>query len=283
MDDNLKPKSEETNLMGQLEKHIGPLKPLQGDHDASSLKEALKALDIRLDQKDFELKNVVKELDLFLYRASHDLRRPIAAVMALVDLSKQTDSEEEKELYLEKIGETAQQFDRVMTKFRMVSDIRDNELLLTNIPVQKIFKIIQGHLKRYLVLDEVQMQLQFEETAPLVSNDTLFYAILYNLIENAIQYRREQGAQVKIHVISSIQSVRIRVEDNGVGIPYEIQKNVFEMFYRGDERSNGSGLGLYIVRKAVKRLGGLIRLSSTEERQNTTVDIHLPNVRLTTN
>ena len=68
---------------------------------------------------------------------------------------------------------------------------------------------------------------------------------------------------------------RITVSDNGQGIPKEIQKSVFEMFYRGNEESQGTGLGLFIVRSALEKMGGTIELKS-EKDEGSTFTLWLP-------
>ena len=68
----------------------------------------------------------------------------------------------------------------------------------------------------------------------------------------------------------------IQVEDNGIGIPYNIQSKVFDMFYRGNEKSDGSGIGLYIVKQAVQKLNGLILLESEPEK-GSKFTLKLPN------
>lgn len=69
---------------------------------------------------------------------------------------------------------------------------------------------------------------------------------------------------------------RITVRDNGVGIPNDLHQRVFEMFFRANETSRGSGLGLYLVEKCVASLNGQMRLQSTEG-QGTHLAIQLPN------
>ena len=69
----------------------------------------------------------------------------------------------------------------------------------------------------------------------------------------------------------------IKIEDNGIGIPEKEKAKVFNMFYRANEQSKGSGLGLYIVKETVEKLEGTITLKS-EEGQGTTFEIYLPNL-----
>jgi signal transduction histidine kinase len=86
--------------------------------------------------------------------------------------------------------------------------------------------------------------------------------ILQNLIENAIKYSKTNKPFVKISVHQKIDFIQISVEDNGQGIDEIHQAKIFDMFYRASERTKGSGLGLYILKRAVERLNGTIELKS---------------------
>jgi signal transduction histidine kinase len=86
--------------------------------------------------------------------------------------------------------------------------------------------------------------------------------ILQNLIENAIKYSKPINPFVKISVHQIIGFIQISVDDNGQGIDEIHQAKIFDMFYRASERAKGSGLGLYILKRAVERLNGTIELNS---------------------
>ena len=107
---------------------------------------------------------------------------------------------------------------------------------------------------------------------------SLIYETVYNLLENAIKYNRDGGV-VQIYVIEEKDSVRLTVEDNGVGIAPEDKQRVFERFYRGDKshsgKIDGTGLGLSIVKRAVAYHNGTVTLESQEGR-GTEISVVLP-------
>lgn len=110
-----------------------------------------------------------------------------------------------------------------------------------------------------------------------MSDKGMITTILQNLVENAIKYsKRNIPAIVDIRVESHHgKFLTVRVEDNGIGIADDIQVKVFDMFFRGNEISRGSGLGLYILKNAVEKLKGKIILKS-KENVGTTFIIELP-------
>ena len=101
--------------------------------------------------------------------------------------------------------------------------------------------------------------------------------VLNNLVDNAIKYHRHghAGKYVAVQTEDLDKNVVIKVIDNGQGIPLEAQPKIFDMFFRASENSKGSGLGLYIVKDMVERLGGSINLKS-ERGEGTTFTIKLP-------
>jgi len=105
--------------------------------------------------------------------------------------------------------------------------------------------------------------------------------ILNNLFSNAIRYhdKHKKNPFVKVHVTIFKSEAFVEIEDNGIGIEQTHIGRIFDMFYRASDYSSGSGLGLYIVKEAVKVLKGEIKVSSVLE-QGTKFKIRFPN-RLT--
>ena len=104
----------------------------------------------------------------------------------------------------------------------------------------------------------------------------LLTSIFQNLLDNAIKYRTE-SSYVKISVKDEDKGVEIKVEDNGIGIPKSIHEKVFDMFFRANLSSKGSGLGLYLVKTSVEKLGGKMQLLS-QENKGTCIIVLLPSL-----
>lgn len=108
------------------------------------------------------------------------------------------------------------------------------------------------------------------------SDDRVLNNILLNLLSNAMKYTGEKG-EVELKIDNSINGLLINVIDNGIGIPKEEQKQLFERFFRAKNVTNiqGTGLGLSIVGKYLELLGGRIEIES-DYMQGTTVSIVIP-------
>ena len=131
-------------------------------------------------------------------------------------------------------------------------------------------------------IDEMQPQkrptqtIHFTYDRPVVMqvDKKLLYNILSNLIGNAIKYSGDHG-QINVTMVAEHDELTIRVKDNGIGIPAEDQKHLFERFYRADNVTHiqGSGLGLNITRRYVELLEGTIEFESTPGNTVFTVSI----------
>src|SRR5690606_16639923 len=99
--------------------------------------------------------------------------------------------------------------------------------------------------------------------------------ILSNIISNAIRYRNGKDPVIRVMVKVTGDKANVSVEDNGKGIVKEHLPSVFKMFYRATDDGHGSGLGLYIVKEAVEKLNGSIKISS-REGAGTTVNLEIP-------
>jgi signal transduction histidine kinase len=108
-----------------------------------------------------------------------------------------------------------------------------------------------------------------------IDSENIFYSdksritsIINNLISNAAKYQREKEPEPFIKFSFSINKseASIIVEDNGEGIPKDMQTRIFDMFIRASVHSSGSGLGLYICREMVEKLGGNIQLISEPDK-----------------
>ena len=104
--------------------------------------------------------------------------------------------------------------------------------------------------------------------------------VLNNLISNAIKYKNPLANPPYLGVMIDVDSERakITIEDNGQGIPKSKQAQIFDMFFRATESSNGSGLGLYIVKNVVEKLGGNVKVQSLEG-EGTSFVVTVPNLK----
>lgn len=231
----------------------------------------------QLKKIELDYENKINELNFYIYRITHDLRGPISSALGLVHIAKRIVKEEPLITYINKIEESNKQLDSILLS--LIEVIRtlkgtsiNKELINFKSIINKILIGFEHSPKRIGI--EIDVKINFE--IEYLSDKILITSILTNLIHNSINYHdKSSNATILIDINSLNNNVNIIVKDNGAGISEEIKSKVFDMFYRGNEDSKGSGLGLYIVKSAVEKLGGKIELKSNFG-QGTTFSIVLP-------
>ncbi len=134
------------------------------------------------------------------------------------------------------------------------------------------------HLRYLDGYDEIAQDVEIMG-GPIFFNDEYRMSVaLTNVISNGLKYQDRSKAKRFLNIVASItpDTVKILVKDNGLGIHENLLPKVFDMFYRANENSQGAGLGLYITKEVVEKMGGTLDIAS-ELYQGTTVSLTLPN------
>lgn len=127
---------------------------------------------------------------------------------------------------------------------------------------------------------EIYYEIDIQQYQPFYSDTLRFNMILENLISNAIKHHKKSksGRYIKITGHSDDEELQFRVEDNGIGIAPENHHKIFDMFYRISSNTDGTGIGLYIVKDAVEKIQGTLEVHS-EKEIGTTFIINLKNLK----
>lgn len=224
-----------------------------------------------------ELKIRNSELDNFVYKVSHDLRAPLSSVLGLVNLAQMPGNNDDPAAYLKIIGEKVGQLDHFISDVLSHSKNLKLDVKTGAIDFQSIIDKTFKDLSYMRGADKFEREISIQGSE-FSSDPWRIGEIFRNLISNAIKYRKIEGehCQVSITIEITAEQASIVFTDNGIGIGEESLSKIFEMFYRASEQSEGSGLGLYIVKNAVEKLDGQLNVSSKLE-EGTTFEIVLPN------
>lgn len=251
----------------------------------SYIKKQNKNKEILLVMKDItpqiEIQNQLKsrntELNTFIYRASHDLKGPIASMVGLINLAeKDINDLESSKLYIQMISSSIHKLDGTIGELLDLGRISMDEVVFDKINVQNELNEVIDSIKNLKEFGQVKITVNNKQQKPFHSERRIFKSIIQNLIENSIKYRKTNVSKsfVKVNITDNHNGINIVIKDNGQGIPEEIHSKVFNMFYRGNPKSQGSGLGLYIVKTGVEKLGGSIKMRSST-KNGTTIEIFL--------
>lgn len=233
------------------------------------------SLEDRIEQRTAELKQAYKELDIFFYRSSHDFRRPLTTFMGLSEVAKITVKDTAALELFEKVNETARSLDKMLFKLQSISDVGAQELIYKEVFINDVFELALNNFKDELTKKQIQTTLSLRRELSFASYPALVQIIVNNLMENAIAFSDKPTSTINLRAFELRQEIVIEVQDNGQGIEEEYLERVFEMYFRANEKSRGNGLGLYIVKKTLQKIGGRVELTSTYTK-GTTVKIFLP-------
>ena len=237
-----------------------------------------KEAEIKLQKTNQELSKRNTELDNFVYSVSHDLRAPIASVLGLINLARKDKDLAMKDTYLEMINNSALQQDHFIKEILDQSrnsrlDVRREEILFQPI-IDETFSQLSFATPTGKAVEKI---ISVQQEKPFYCDRWRLKVILNNIISNAIRYRNGRDPVIRVNVDITEEGAKVCIEDNGKGIAKEHLKNVCRMFYRATDDGAGSGLGLYIVKEAIDKLNGSIKIDSVEG-EGTTVQLMIPEV-----
>jgi PAS domain S-box-containing protein len=224
-----------------------------------------------------ELKIRNTELDNFVYKVSHDLRAPLSSVLGLVNLARLPGNTDNPLDYIDLIGEKIAALDHFIGDVLSHSKNLKMEVNISKVDLKQIIDQTFTELGYLDGAKDMKRCIKIEGI-DFFSDHWRISEIFRNLISNAIKYRQlyADGAEIQIKIHIDHLRADISFSDNGIGINDESLARIFEMFYRATEQSDGSGIGLYIVKNAVEKLGGQINVAS-KPGQGTRFNILLPN------
>ncbi|PIF30291.1 phospho-acceptor domain-containing protein [Flavobacterium sp. 9] len=226
-----------------------------------------------------ELRTANYELDRFVYSTSHDLRAPLNSMLGLIEIAKDDTNEELTLEHLKMLNTSAKKLDSFICDILDYSRNSRMEVQMEQINFAELLKDVTQNLK-FIGNNNRTVEFKIEITGEtsISSDKNRLITIFSNLISNAIRYQNPKipNPFVSIKVDTSQTEINIEIQDNGIGIDKESQTKIFNMFYRVSHESVGSGLGLYIVKEAVNKLNGEIKVQS-EKGTGTTFLIKIPN------
>ncbi len=234
------------------------------------------------EQQKEQLLKVNSELDKFVYSVSHDLRAPLRSLMGIVEITADQTEELPVINHLQMMKESIARMDGFILDILDYSRNARSEFKKEEIDFPELLTEVIHHVKYAgSTNDPSEIKIFVEGKNTFISDRSRITIIMNNLISNAIRYQNTalNNQFVKINVVLSKKDATICVSDNGIGIPKELQNKIFDMFYRVNGNSVGSGLGLYIVKEAVEKLKGTIKVNS-KPGEGSEFLVNIPNVEI---
>jgi len=215
-----------------------------------------------------ELKKVNEELDSFSYTISHDLGTPLTVMKlnAQMLLKTLTDESEKSRNKINSIIEEIDNMAEMMHDVLQLSRAKHSEIQLESLDTtQTIEKIIENAKITFGTPDS---EVVIKSCPKVLADKTMLHQVFLNIINNAIKYSSQQEKpKVEIEGTEETDVVVYRISDNGIGIPKENKHKMFKIFNRMDnaKKFKGNGVGLSIVHRIMKRIGGNVSYESSSE------------------
>lgn len=220
-----------------------------------------------LSRKVLELEKANEELSRFIYSASHDLRSPLMSVLGIINLSKMDHSITDPNGYVPMIESSILKLDRFVQK--IIEYYKNNRVQVEYEPINFRSLMRESVDMAKHMNGDIHFETDIQQTGDFYGDMFRISLVLNNLISNAVKYQKTENENkiVKLRVVANTHKAVIKIEDNGIGILSEHLNNIFKMFFRSKTNNMpGTGIGLYIVKEALNRVGGDISVESVYEK-----------------
>lgn len=229
------------------------------------------------ERKELERSN--ESLREFAYIASHDLQEPLRMVSSYVDLLNQEygdQFDDEAEEYMDFAVDGARRMKRMINSLLEYSRVHTEASSFSKTDMNHVFEATRQDLE--LLIDESDATVSVDELPTIEADRDQIGQVFQNLVKNALEHARKDGVpEIEVTTSEREKEHMFAVSDNGPGIPEDQQDDIFKIFNRGSNASNGdnTGIGLAITQRIVQRHGGDIWVES-ELDSGTTFTFTIP-------
>ncbi len=224
------------------------------------------------------LKALDEAKDDFVSMASHQLRTPLTSVKGYVSMVLEGDAgkiNEQQRKLLAQAFSSSQRMVYLIADLLNVSRLRTGKFFIESAPVNLAEVIEQelDQLKAEASVRSLKLAYQKPKQFPeLMLDENKIRQLIMNYVDNAIYYT-PPGGNIAVKLIDKPQTIELRVEDEGMGVPKSEQHHLFTKFYRASNarkaRPDGTGLGLYMAKKVIVAQGGSLIFDSKEGKGST--------------
>jgi PAS domain S-box-containing protein len=229
----------------------------------------IQASNSELKKANHRLSHINADLDNFIYTASHDLKAPIVNIEGLLKvLSRRLEQPAKKDEPVERLLSLMEasvlrfkETIRDLTDITRIGKQLDGERELVNL--QEVVETILLDLQPFIQTSAAVIELDLRACSTIEFSRKNLHSVLSNLVSNALKYRDPQRLP-KVHLTCRQEGdyLLLQVQDNGLGMDTRDPEKIFGMFKRLHTHVEGTGIGLYIIRKMIENAGGRIEVES---------------------
>jgi PAS domain S-box-containing protein len=237
-----------------------------------------------LELANLDLARANRLKDEFLANTSHELRTPLSAILGFlrIIIDKMCDNPAEEQEFLQSAYDSARNLLNLINELLDTARIEAGkvDLNLEEVDISRVFGEVKKMSRVQAAQKKLRLTFRHPRTLLVRADEGKLQQVLLNLVANAIKFTQEGEIKITARPLRAKGHVRFEVRDSGIGIPKEIQRDLFQKFVQGNgsttRQYGGSGLGLAICKNLVEFMGGQIWLSSPGPGQGTTVSFTLP-------
>ncbi|MBC7389499.1 MAG: PAS domain S-box protein [Opitutaceae bacterium] len=224
-------------------------------------------------ERNAELESINNDLDNFVYTASHDLKSPVSNIEGLVHAIKDTEYYHIEDLkpLIDMMGTSVDRFKLTILDLTEISRIQKTFTDdIVEVDLNDLMEDVRFSISNQIKDSKALITTDFSEAKNIFFSKKNLRSMLYNLVSNAVKYNSpDRRPEITVKTTKENGFMKITVKDNGLGIRKESLGKLFMMFKRLHTHVEGSGVGLYIVKKMIENAGGRIEVESQEGEGST--------------
>ena len=207
----------------------------------------------------------------FISNFSHEIKTPIAIMNGYINLLKRNEmSKEERDEYIDKLYNSSINLSNLISNILKLNKLENSEIELNDVNLSNVLENVIISYDELINNNRINLDIDMDDRLIKYTNESFIQLIFSNLISNAIKFSKYEGI-VEIKLKNKNDYIEFMVKDNGIGMSKDTIIHIFNRFYQGDtsHKTEGNGLGLLMVKKAIDRLGYKISIESEEEKGST--------------
>ncbi|HEX8427969.1 PAS domain-containing protein [Hymenobacter sp.] len=259
--------SEQVLARQQVEQSQGQVQDL--NQELAAINEELHATNEELSDTNTQLIRTNVDLDNFIYTASHDLRAPIANIEGLLhalthQLPEASTADGQVRPILQMMQGSVERFQKTIDHLTDVTKLQKEQAQPSQtVDLAAIIEEVRLDLAPLLESTQAQLEVEVDQCPTVSFSQKNLRSVVYNLLSNALKYRHPSRLpHVRLRCQQTEGFAALEVQDNGLGLDAAQQVRLFGMFQRLHDHVEGTGIGLYMVKRMVENAGGHIQVES---------------------
>jgi signal transduction histidine kinase/tetratricopeptide (TPR) repeat protein len=227
----------------------------------------IRTKELELANRELRIANL--ELDNFIYKSSHDIKGPLVRLLGVCHVALMDVRDEKSREYFEMLHRTAKHINDIFDRLKIVSDINSLDIGNIKINFQRLYKNVHERLSDLDGYSAISFSLNVQDGVEFYSDEFLLETIFHNMMENAVKFQNKSEQTnrfINVNVSTRDNRLIILFSDNGIGIKESDVEHIFQMFSQAALEHQTVGLGLYIVKQCINKLGGTIHLLKSNDK-----------------